>query len=472
MRLFSNVTTKFSILFVVFSITFSNPAYSVLPDLTATKDERSLASASYVVGQHWFRKLNGSASVINFPPAYDYLKEALSHILPQTSLYNKMVEMTLLNSTQTNAFVIPGNHLFIYSDIMEMITNEDMLYGLLAHEVAHLDLNHYERQTQHSSEEFNKNLLLIGAGFAAALAGADPDASAALWIGGMANQVDGLLTYSRAQEQEADRHGRQYLVEAELNPQGMNELFNGLAKASIGRPELEFLSSHPLPQTRMADSLSMESPKSILESTHDDDFNYFRATLLTYRATLADDPYQYLAHSVPDAGSDITNFAFALLNYLDQSPQKALTYLAKLSTHNRFTQYLLVSALKADNQDDKALALTRAQLNLAPKDILFSTLYAELTHSKPKEIKTPYLYQRKLMWQAYMNYYQGINNIPMALNYKAQFEFSQGKDKQAERLLKRAEKYISLQDKEILKNTQEYFDRIKEVEKNADINDK
>ncbi|WP_343772886.1 M48 family metalloprotease, partial [Marinomonas arenicola] len=156
MRLFSNVTTKFSILFVVFSITFSNPAYSVLPDLTATKDERSLANPSYVVGQHWFRKLNGSASVINFPPAYDYLKEALSHILPQTSLYNKMVEMTLLNSTQTNAFVIPGNHLFIYSDIMEMITNEDMLYGLLAHEVAHLDLNHYERQTQHSSEEFNK----------------------------------------------------------------------------------------------------------------------------------------------------------------------------------------------------------------------------------------------------------------------------------------------------------------------------
>ncbi|REG85831.1 M48 family metallopeptidase [Marinomonas pollencensis] len=469
MRLFSAVTTKLSILLVVFSISFSNSAYSILPDLTATKDERSLSNPSYVVGQHWFRKLNGSASVIDFPPAYDYLKGALSRILPQTSLYNKMIEMTLLNSTQTNAFVIPGNHLFIYSDIMEIITSEDTFYGLLAHEVSHLDLNHYERQTQHAGEEFHKNLLLIGAGFAAALAGADPDASAALWMGGMANQVDGLLSYSRTQEQEADRHGRQYLVDAGLDPKGMNTLFSALAKASSHRPQLEFLSSHPLPQTRMADSLSTSSPKSILETRNHSDFDYFRATLLTYRAMLADDPYHYLASIFPDSQSDVGHYAKALLHYLDQSPDQALNSLSKVNHSNRFIDYLRVKSFAANNQQSNALAILKAKLSLAPKDIVFSTLYAELTNKKPETLKTPYLYQKKQMWEAYMNYYQGISNIPMALNYKALYEFSQGKDKQAENLISRAYRDISLQDKEIVKKTEEYFERIKEVEKRQDI---
>lgn len=469
MRLFSGVTTKFTLLLVVFSIGFSNPAHSELPNLSATKDERSLSNPSYVVGQHWFRILNGSGAVIDFPPAYDYLKDALSKILPQTSLENKMIEMTLLNSAQANAFVIPGNHLFIYSDIMEMITNQDMLYGLLAHEVSHLDLNHYERQTQNSNEELSKNLLLIGAGLAAALAGAGADASAALWLGGIANQVNGALTYSRGQEREADRNGRQYLVDAGLNPQGMTELFSALAKSSNGRPQLEFLSSHPLPQSRMADSLSLKPQKSILEDIQNSDFDYFRATIITYRATLADNPYQYLAQTIPK--SDVSNFAFALLYYLDQSPDKALTYLNKLTQKNRFTNYLLALTLKADNQTSKSLAVTTSILDLAPRDIIFSTLYSELTKTKPQENQQPYLYENKLIWHAKMDFYQGIQNIPLALNYKAKLEFSQGKDKSAERLLKRAERDVSKQDSEFVNQTQQYFDRVHEAEKEADIKD-
>lgn len=180
MRLFLNVTTSLSILAVVFTSTFTNLAHASIPDLEANKDERALSNPSYILGQYWFRKLNGSRALIDFPPAYDYLKEALSYILPQTDLYNTTVEMTLLNSSQSNAFVIPGNHLFIYSDIMEMITSEDMLFGLLSHEVAHLDLRHYERQTKHSGEELQKTLVMLGAGIAAALAGAGSDATTAL----------------------------------------------------------------------------------------------------------------------------------------------------------------------------------------------------------------------------------------------------------------------------------------------------
>ncbi|MGB0783164.1 MAG: M48 family metalloprotease [Marinomonas sp.] len=255
MRLFRNVTTGFALLTLVFTTTFTNAS---IPDLEANQDERALSNPSYILGQYWFRKLNGSRALIDFPPAYDYLKDTISRILPQTNLYNTTVEMTLLNSSQSNAFVIPGNHLFIYSDIMEMISEEDMLFGLLAHEIAHLDLRHYERQQQHSGEELQKTLMMLGAGIAVALAGAGSDATSALWLGGIANQAENTLTYSRNQEQEADRQGQEYLHDAGLAPEGMRKLFQAFFKEALGRPKLEFLSTHPSPNSRMSDSFSTD----------------------------------------------------------------------------------------------------------------------------------------------------------------------------------------------------------------------
>ncbi|MCS7487061.1 MULTISPECIES: M48 family metallopeptidase [Marinomonas] len=467
MRLFSNVTTSLTILAIVFTSTFSNMANANLPDLEANKDERALSNPSYILGQYWFRKLNGSRALIDFPPAYDYLKDALSHILPQTNLYNTTVEMTLLNSTQSNAFVIPGNHLFIYSDIMEMITSEDMLYGLLAHEVAHLDLRHYERQTKHSSEELSKTLVMLGAGIAAALAGAGGDATTALWLGGIANQAENTLTYSRNQEQEADRRGREYLINAGLPPEGMTKLFQAFFKQALGRPKLEFLSTHPSPNSRLSDSFSLDTQESILNTRPQNDFEYFRASLLAYRAGLEDRPLTYLDQRIQD--NDVRNFAKALFSYIVQSPERALDFLSKLEKHNKFTDYLQALSHIAANNTEEGLVIINQQLELSPKNILFSMLYAQSNQSKPINVSSDYLYEKRLVWRANIQYYQSRNNIPMALNYRALLDFSQGKDKTAQYLINRAEKDATEDEKSIIKNTIEEFKIINEAEKQEDL---
>ena len=467
MRLFSNVTTSLTILAIVFTSTFSSMSNANLPDLEANKDERALSNPSYILGQHWFRKLNGSRALIDFPPAYDYLKDALSHILPQTNLYNTTVEMTLLNSTQSNAFVIPGNHLFIYSDIMEMITSEDMLYGLLAHEVAHLDLRHYERQTKHSSEELSKTLVMLGAGIAAALAGAGGDATTALWLGGIANQAENTLTYSRNQEQEADRRGREYLINAGLPPEGMTKLFQAFFKQALGRPKLEFLSTHPSPNSRLSDSFSTDTQESILNSRPQSDFDYFRASLLAYRAGLEDRPLAYLDQRIQD--NDVRNFAKALFSYIVQSPERALSFLNKLEKHNKFTDYLQALSFIAANNAEEGLVIINRQLELSPNNILFSMLYAQSTQSKPINVSSDYIYEKRLIWRANIQYYQSRNNIPMALNYRALLDFSQGKDKTAQYLITRAEKDATENEKSIIKNTIEEFKIINEAEKQEDL---
>ncbi|MEP0073570.1 MAG: M48 family metalloprotease, partial [Marinomonas sp.] len=370
---------------------------AAIPDLEANKDERSLSNPSYILGQHWFRKLNGSRALIDFPPAYDYLKDTLSKILPQTSLYNKTVEMTLLNSSKSNAFVIPGSHMFIYSDILETITSEDMLLGLLAHEVAHLELRHYERQSQHSSEELQKTLTLIGAGIAAALAGADADATTALWLGGLANQAENTLTYSRNQEQEADRRGRQYLISAGLSPEGMNDLFQAFFKRALGRPKLEFLSTHPSPDTRLSDSFSTDAKETIISYKEPSDFEYFRATLLAYRAGLEERPYTYLDQQIQDITAK--NFAKGLFSYLIQSPDRSIMFLERLNKHNRFTDYLKALSFTASGKKDKSIEVIKQQLDIAPNDIIFSMLLAQLDNLQPQEVKADYLYEKRLFWR-------------------------------------------------------------------------
>uniref|UniRef100_A6VX28 Peptidase M48 Ste24p n=1 Tax=Marinomonas sp. (strain MWYL1) TaxID=400668 RepID=A6VX28_MARMS len=463
MRLFSNVTTALSILAVVFTSTLSNISSASIPDLEANKDERALSNPSYILGQYWFRKLNGSRALIDFPPAYDYLKDALSQILPQTNLYNTTVEMTLLNSSQSNAFVIPGNHLFIYSDIMEMITSEDMLFGLLGHEIAHLDLRHYERQTKHSGEELQKTLVMLGAGIAAALAGAGSDATTALWLGGIANQAENTLTYSRNQEQEADRRGREYLINAGLAPEGMTKLFQAFFKQALGRPKLEYLSSHPSPNSRLSDSFSTETKETILSNNRVTDFEFFRASLLAYRAGIEDKPFTYLDQKIQD--NDAKNFAKGLFSYLIQSPDRALVFLNKLEKHNQFTDYLQALSYAAAGQTEQGLNIINNRLDLAPKDILFSMLYAQLTKTKPISVHSNYLYEQRLIWRANIQYYQSRNNIPMALNYRALLDFSQGKDKTAGYLINRAENDAKDSDKNAIQETAEKFKIINEAEK-------
>tara|TARA_R110001606_G_scaffold155751_1_gene298015 strand:+ start:1441 stop:2862 length:1422 start_codon:yes stop_codon:yes gene_type:complete len=467
MRLFSNVTTGLTILAVVFTSTLSNISTASIPDLEANKDERALSNPSYILGQYWFRKLNGSRALIDFPPAYDYLKDALSQILPQTNLYNTTVEMTLLNSSQSNAFVIPGNHLFIYSDIMEMITSEDMLFGLLGHEIAHLDLRHYERQTKHSGEELQKTLVMLGAGIAAALAGAGSDATTALWLGGIANQAENTLTYSRNQEQEADRRGREYLINAGLAPEGMTKLFQAFFKQALGRPKLEYLSSHPSPNSRLSDSFSTETKETILSKNRTTDFEFFRASLLAYRAGIEDKPFTYLDQKIQD--NDAKDFAKGLFSYLIQSPDRALIFLNKLEKHNQFTDYLQALSFAASGQTEQGLNIINMRLDLAPKDILFSMLNAQLTKTKPISVYSNYLYEQRLIWRANIQYYQSRNNIPMALNYRALLDFSQGKDKTAEYLIKRAENDAKDNDKNAIQETAAKFKIINEAEKQEDL---
>jgi beta-barrel assembly-enhancing protease len=161
------------------------------------------------------------------------------------SPYADSFRFHLLNDPETvNAFALPGGQIFITEGLLRRLKTEAQLAGVLGHEAGHVVHRHVAEQM--AKGELGQ-LLTAAAGVAA-----DDGSGRAQAVAAMVNQVT-QLSFGRKDETEADRYGVDAMAEAGYDPQAMLELMQILAEASPGQRPPEFLSSHPLPETRLRD---------------------------------------------------------------------------------------------------------------------------------------------------------------------------------------------------------------------------
>lgn len=141
-----------------------------------------------------------------------------------------------------NAFALPGGHIYVYTGLLKLASDEAELAGVLGHEVAHVSQRHIAER------------LMAAVGIEALLgmaAGKNPEG-----LGALAGQLAGqgaMLSFGRDQESDADAHGLPYSVAAGYDPEGFVRLFEKLKKGE-GPAFLNFLQSHPLPSERIEDA--------------------------------------------------------------------------------------------------------------------------------------------------------------------------------------------------------------------------
>ena len=162
------------------------------------------------------------------------------------SPYADTFQFHLLNDPETvNAFALPGGQIFITEGLLRRLTSEAQLAGVLGHETGHV-------VHRHSAEQMAKGQLgaLLGAAAGVAADDGSGQGRQAQAVAMMVNQMV-QLRYSRQDESEADRYGVDAMAEAGYPPRAMLELLEILKQASTGPRPPEFLSSHPLPETRI-----------------------------------------------------------------------------------------------------------------------------------------------------------------------------------------------------------------------------
>ena len=142
-----------------------------------------------------------------------------------------------------NAAAIPGNHIIVFKKIIRDGRSPDELAGVLAHEIAHV-------RRRHVTEALLREL---GIG-----------ALIRLFAGGIGANTQQLvsLSYTRANEAQADADAIESLKRAGIDPRPTADLFARLGSKNGDNASLQWLQSHPASGGRAKRFAASYDPKT------------------------------------------------------------------------------------------------------------------------------------------------------------------------------------------------------------------
>lgn len=149
----------------------------------------------------------------------------------------------LIRNKDVNAFALPGGWIYVDSGLMDLLnkssvpagypgnpTKTDMLAGVLAHEMGHIEARH-QAKMMGRAELYGIALSTLS------------NKNTQQWASVFANI--NMLQYSRADENEADALGIKYSADAGYNPYGLVAFLDLLNRTSSAGGTPAFLRTHP-----------------------------------------------------------------------------------------------------------------------------------------------------------------------------------------------------------------------------------
>ncbi|MDR1201398.1 MAG: M48 family metallopeptidase [Tannerellaceae bacterium] len=164
----------------------------------------------------------------------------------ESEIKNFSWEFNSVQSTDVNAFCMPGGKIVVYEGIMKYISSDDELAAVMGHEVAHAVAKHSnERMSQQLMTEYGAAIL------GTAISGTSQAVqNIAGTVYGLGAQYGVMLPYSRKHEYEADHMGLIFMAIAGYNPQAAITFWQKMAQGkSSGTPEI--MSTHPSDTNRI-----------------------------------------------------------------------------------------------------------------------------------------------------------------------------------------------------------------------------
>lgn len=178
------------------------------------------------VPPHWEEELGRKVLAAEFgdalaplPPDRRHALEAImQRLLATVPEQPYHFQLHLHPSQRVNAFAFPGGVLVIHQGLLDQTQRAEELAGVLAHEIQHVLLRHATRTVVRRSAVQWLLTLMMGGG-----------ESVLDFILSAAGQLE-ALQFSRAMEEEADRRGMEMVLAAQVDPQGMVDIFRKIKK--------------------------------------------------------------------------------------------------------------------------------------------------------------------------------------------------------------------------------------------------
>lgn len=253
-----------------------------LPSLGENSAGLISPAEEYELGQLLIKQYRAHVPTSRDPFIEEYLQSLLQQIVSHSDLSDKRLQLIVLESPSLNAFAAPGGIVGVNTGTFLSATNEQQLASILAHEIAHLSQRHYARRLQQNKSTYAVSMAALLASIMVAAAG-NSDVGMAGITAVQAAAIDSGLRFSRDMEQEADRIGMQTLVSGGFDPYAMPDMFEQMLRGTRYRTKVpEFLLTHPVTESRIADSMSRARRHPKQRRALDERFQLIRARVMLH----------------------------------------------------------------------------------------------------------------------------------------------------------------------------------------------
>jgi beta-barrel assembly-enhancing protease len=184
------------------------------------------------LGKIFFDIVQKSENEIKDIHVTNTIDSLLNKICKANKIDRALIKLHIVRSEDINAFALPNGHLVVYTGLIIAAENPEELCGVIAHELAHISLNHVMKKLL---KEIGLNALI----------------SVSTGKGGtdMAKEAVRILSstaFDRGLEKDADIKAVEYLLIAKINPEPFAHfLYNLSGKEPSVMKYFTWASTHP-----------------------------------------------------------------------------------------------------------------------------------------------------------------------------------------------------------------------------------
>ncbi|MCB1672271.1 MAG: M48 family metalloprotease [Gammaproteobacteria bacterium] len=359
-------------------------AQNALPSLGDRISGYVSMEEEHKLGREFLRSLRRTTPTISDPLLNNYLENISYRLASKSELRDHRLAFIIVDSQVLNAFAVPGGVIGVNTGLFLNAETEGEFASVISHELAHVSQRHFARSIEQAETTRIPQMAALLASVVV-MATSDAEHGQAALMATQGRALENQLRFSRSNEAEADRVGIKTLFDAGYDPYTMPALFQRLASANrYGTRPPEFLLSHPVTESRIADSRGRAARYP--ERAYPEHLEYLlmRGRVVTHYAPNKKDAITEYQRQLQAADSEVerdgARYGLAMAYSEDSNYRMANETLSPLldKDPNRIS-YVVTQAeiLTAQNESGQALNFLDRHLSINPGNHPLTMAYAD-----------------------------------------------------------------------------------------------
>lgn len=198
-------------------------------------------SVDQELGTAAYQSMDVGGARVDDPVVTGAIESIVERLAPHSAIDGLQYEIDVIDSPQINAFALPGGKIVVFTGLIEKSADANQLAGVIGHEMSHATLRHGLQRISQTMGFWAAASLLLG------------DTGGLLASGADLFELASINSYSRGQENEADREGVRMLHAAGIDPSSLPDFFEILEKEHGDLPDMaSWISTHPQHSVRIS----------------------------------------------------------------------------------------------------------------------------------------------------------------------------------------------------------------------------